>query len=64
MRKIQQYIYIYIYWIETNFDMGLLSLGLVSPKFIGVCFAQPHVINIYKIAFVSLDLLDLDPNKF
>ena len=51
------------FWTQTHFDMGLLSLGLVSPKFIGARFAQPHGIDIYLlIGFVSLGLLG--PNKF
>ena len=50
------------FWVNTNFGMGLLSLSLVSQKFIGARFAQPHyiVINIL-IGFVSLGLLG--PNK-
>jgi len=51
------------FWDNTNFDMGLLSLSLVSQKFIGARFAQPHGIDIYLlIGFVSLGLLG--PNKF
>ena len=51
------------YWDQTNFEMGLISLGLVSLKFIGARFAQLHGIDIYLlIGFVSLGLLG--PNKF
>ena len=35
------------FWIGTYFDLGLLSLGLISPKFIGACFAQPCSTNIH-----------------
>ena len=35
------------FWTEKNFDLGLLSLSLVSPKFIWAPFTQPHGINIY-----------------
>ena len=39
--------------ISTNFDLGLLSLGLISPKNIAAHFTQPHgtKIHIYKIHF-------------
>ena len=30
-------------WTKTNFDLGSLSLSLVSPKFIGANFAQPRL---------------------
>ena len=35
------------FWIQIHFDKGFLSLSLVSPKFIGARFAQPHGTNIY-----------------
>ena len=48
---------------STNFELGLLSLGLISPKNIVAHFTQPHCTNIHiYITFVSLDLLD--PNIF
>ena len=56
---------------STNFDLGLLSLGLISPKNIVAHFTQPHGTNKHTyiyiyiyiyIRFVSLDLLD--PNIF
>ena len=51
------------FWTQTYFDLGLLSLGLISPKIIGDRFTQPHSTNIVlHIGFVSLGLLD--PNKF
>ena len=40
---------------QTKFDVGLLSLSLVSQKLVGVRFPQPHGTNIY-IGVVSLGL--------
>ena len=36
---------------STNFEMGLLSLSLVSQKFIAARFAQPHGMDIYRFHF-------------
>ena len=35
-----------------NFDLGLLSLGLVSPKFNVSPLAQPHGINIHTHTYI------------
>ena len=43
-------------WIQTRFDLSLLSLSLVHQKLEGVRFPQPHGTNIY-IEFVSLCLM-------
>ena len=44
------------FWDQKNFEMGSLSLGLVSPKFVLTRFAQPHAINIHMWS-VSLGLV-------
>ena len=33
------------FWTQTNFDLGLLSLSLVSQKLLGVRFPQLHSTN-------------------
>jgi len=43
------------FWTLTKFDLGLLSLSLVSQKIVGVRFPQPHGTNIH-IGVVSLGL--------
>ena len=51
-----------VFWTETNFNLGLLSLGLVSPKIDWGSFCSASRHQHIHIGFVSLGLLD--PTKF
>ena len=45
------------YLDQHKFDLGLLSLGLISSTFLGVHFAQHHSPKLH-LGFVSLGFLD------
>ena len=43
------------FWAQSKFDLGLLSLSLVSPKLVGIRFPQLHGTNVWR-RVVSLGL--------